>query len=157
MNKVVRLPNGNFITRKVVESDPRELAKAKPEEIWTMFDGRSNSGKTAYTREILIRDMEVTHLINALRLQVQQAYSKMRVLGLLQDFPELGASVDEYNRNLEKIMVEIPERATTIIAFARKTMPHFCAMQDELDIRLGRKQRAPEPVPEHTARKFDFT
>ena len=140
MNKTIRLPDGRFITRKVRESDPRALAAAKPEEIWTMNDGKSHSGKTQYTRDILIRDMETSHIANALRILVQQAYSKMVMIGIVPkgNAVEFGAG-DTYT-------------PSDVLDFAQQTMPKFVALQKELNVRLGR--RAPEPEP--VLRKFDF-
>lgn len=34
MNKVTRLANGRYVTRKLIESDPAELLRAKEEEVW---------------------------------------------------------------------------------------------------------------------------
>lgn len=114
MNKVVRLPNGNFITRKLVESDPVALAKAKPEEIWTMNDGKSNSGKTVYKRQILVRDMTTPHLINALRKVAMRTALKACDLGYT------GEAADKLSLELEPVL---------------KTL------RDELDIRLGKRER----------------
>lgn len=144
MNKVVRLPDGRFITRKLVESDPAALAKAKPEEIWHTGDGR----------DILIRDMDVMHLVNALRVQTQQAYSKMKMLGLLSPIENM--TVDgELSAAVVDLVLD-GQRCQDVIKFAMTTMPRFAVMRNELEIRMGRKQRAPEPVQEATARKFDF-
>lgn len=128
MNKVVRLPNGNFITRKLVESDPVALANAKPEEIWTMNDGKSHSGKTVYKRQILVRDMTTSHLINALKKVATRTALKACDLGYT------GEAADKLSVEMEPVL---------------KTL------RDELDIRLGKKQRE-KPVEEQPSRCFNF-
>ncbi len=129
MNKVVRLPDGRFITRKIVESDPVALANAKPEEIWTMADGKSNSGKTVYTRQILVRDMETRHLINALKKVATRTAIKACDLGYT------GEAAEKFCLELEPV---------------QKTL------RDELDIRLGKKQREKTTEDQQTKRCFNF-
>lgn len=146
MNRRVRLPNGKWITRKLAESPPELLATAKPEEIWTTSEG---------TR-IRFRDMEASHLVNCLRILTQQAFSKMRLLGILSEVPEF-KDVETHNAQLGRLLSEMPEKVQQVIAFAEKTIPQFKPMRDELEIKLGYKQRQPEPVPEATGRKFDFS
>lgn len=144
MNKVVRLPDGRFITRKIVESDPDELARAKPEEIWTMSDGKSHSGKTAYTRQILVRDMETSHIVNTMKLMLGAASSEMSRLMLLP----ISSNVLETVYNCERIRNEVT-------AFLVKRHPVYQTMFDELQIRIGKKQRE-KPVEEQPKRCFNF-
>lgn len=141
MNKVVRLPNGNFITRKIVESDPAAIARAKPEEIWTMNDGKSNSGKTNYTRQILIRDMETSHLINAMNVLYRKEYVRLRSVGT----PGLDITEPDKNRNIDTI--------NAVKKILRETRPEYRTMEAELSIRLGRESREPEQ-PQRPRRKI---
>lgn len=129
--KRVRLPGGNFITRKLPCSEPADLATAKPEEIWTCGD----------KREILIRDMELSHLINAMRTIYNAEYTKLR---------EAGASgfniIDpEKNKN--------SHTRNRVRKICRQTRPQYAVMCDELDYRMGRKER---PKPTTTKRQFDL-
>lgn len=75
-----RLPGGNWITQKIVESSPETLAKAKPEEIWTTYDGR----------RVTFRDMESRHLMNVvllLRGRTELKMNKAKIEGVaLDDF-----------------------------------------------------------------------
>lgn len=143
MNKVVRLPDGRFITRKLVESDPVALAKAKPEEIWTMNDGKSNSGKTNYTRPILIRDMETSHLINAMNVVYRREYEKLRKTGT----PGFNIIDPDKNKNTNTRNI--------VTKLCLETVPVYKTMHDELAIRLGKKPRA-KAVEEQPKRCFNF-
>lgn len=70
-----RLPGGNWITQKLVESSPETLAKAKPEEIWTTGDGR----------RVTFRDMESRHLMNVvllLRARIQTSITSLGAAGI---------------------------------------------------------------------------
>lgn len=145
MNKVVRLPDGRFITRKIVESDPVELANAKPEEIWTMVDGKSHSGKTVYTRQILVRDMETSHIVNTMKLMLGAASSEMSRLMLLP----ISSNVLETVYNCERIRNEVE-------TFLVQRHPVYKTMKDELLIRLGKKQREKTTEDQQTKRCFNF-
>lgn len=119
MNKVIRLPDGRFITRKLVVSDPAALAQAKPEEVWTINDGKSHSGKTQYTRDILIKDMDTDHLRNAMRTLLMRAGTEMATLKLR------GFSQHQYSM---------------------QTNPKYVTMHAELEARLKPKTNN-EPQP----------
>ena len=105
--KRIRLPGGNFITKKLPCSDAADLARAKPEEIWTCGD----------KREILIRDMELMHLVNCMKILRERTQLKLQEVGI---------------------------KSTTVKGLhkqAIKMFPQYVHMHDEFEIRMGRKER----------------
>ena len=58
IKKVVRLPDGRFITVTLRQSNPKDVARANEDEIWTTGDGR----------KLLPKDMQMSHLLNVCRL-----------------------------------------------------------------------------------------
>lgn len=67
MNKRVRLPGGKWVTRKLPESNPAELAQAAPTDIWECGDGR----------RVLVRDMDTQHICNVIALLLQRARAEI--------------------------------------------------------------------------------
>lgn len=122
--KRVRLPGGQFITRKLPYSDPAEVARAKPEEVW----------KTGDEREILVKDMETTHIVNAMKRMMETALREMSAL------------------NIYPVMVDQNSRVAGAAKYCCEKRPVFKTMQDELKRRLN-----PQPKSENQIiRKFDF-
>lgn len=120
MNKVVRLPNGKFITKVLRESNPFELAKAKPEEVWTTGDGC----------RLLIRDMETKHLLHCLRIMFERAHSKMKIAGLepfVHSLVDVINGGDDYRARVDRV--------------ANEMFPQYMPMKLEMEIRAGKRQR----------------
>lgn len=82
--KVVRLPGGNYVTRKLMESDPETLARAKPDEIW-MAEGE---------RPIVVADMELRHLMNVIRILERRAEGVMKEFGIKGDVHQFAGQLD---------------------------------------------------------------
>jgi hypothetical protein len=111
-NKVVRLPDGRFITRKLVTSDPFALAMAQPDEIWETSDGR----------RIVAKDMELKHLMNAIFFMEKEATEKLKRLNVGE--PETKE-----------------QRAAFKKAFDQTVRPQYAKLREELEIRLGKRER----------------
>lgn len=126
MNKVVRLPDGRFITRKIVESTVENLMKASPDEIWQTSDGR----------KIVAKDMELKHLMNAIFFMEKEATLKLQRLGI-------GEPQDDKQREAFKKV------------FEQTVRPQHAKLREELEIRLGKKQRE-KPAEEQPKRCFNF-
>lgn len=122
MNKVVRLPDGRFITRKIVVSDPASLSFASPDEIWEMSDGN----------RVVVKDMDLKHMINAIFWCEKKATEELKRLGVGE--PENETQAEAFKSAFNKIV-----------------KPQYHKMRDELEIRLGKKERKPEPEPRRRA------
>lgn len=129
--KRVRLPGGGFITRKLYYSDPAEVARAKPEEIW----------KTGDEREILVKDMETTHIVNAMSKMMESGWNEIVRIGVA---PIAGVMFETESTR--------ESRAKATAAYCYEKRPVFKTMQDELKRRLNPQPKS-EPQP---LRKFDF-
>lgn len=68
MKKKIRLPGGKWITKVLPESNPAELAAALSDEVWECGDGR----------KILVKDMELRHVINVIRKLEERAEALLR-------------------------------------------------------------------------------
>lgn len=68
MTKRVRLPGGKWISKKLPESTPLRLQGFKPDEIWCMSD----------ERKIVIYDMDIKHLLNAIKFVESRAEALMK-------------------------------------------------------------------------------
>lgn len=130
MKKVVRLPSGKFITRTYRESSAADLAKASPDEVWTTAEGC----------KLVIRDMETTHIMNALRQLYERAHNKLKEAKLT---PVLGTLGD--------LISSSPEHMRRVHAAAMEMFPHYVKMLEEMEIRLGTRKRKTETP---TTRKF---
>lgn len=70
-----RLPSGKWITYTEKESTDADLAKAKPDEIWTTGDGR----------KILPKDMDLRHIANVMRLLEMRQRAIQKAAGLTDE------------------------------------------------------------------------
>lgn len=117
MNKRVRLPDGKWITVKLPESKPEDLAKASQDEIWTTADGR----------QILVKDMDARHIANVIKtLKCRAATSINQVNSVLaldekavatlaeKSFPIYKRLLAEFERKLGRVSEpQKPERVFT--------------------------------------------
>ena len=82
--QVVRTPGGRYITRKLMESDPETLARAKPDEIW-MAEGE---------RPIVVADMELRHMMNVIRILEKRASDVMKEFGIKGNVSQFAGQLD---------------------------------------------------------------
>lgn len=82
--KVVRLAGGRYITRKLMESTPESVRVARADQLWM----------TADERVILIADMELRHLLNAIHILEVRAMKVMKEFGLDGDHRAFAGQLD---------------------------------------------------------------
>lgn len=118
----MRLPGGKFFTRPAaVESRPEDVARAQQDEVWL----------TADDRLILISDMDMRHLLNAMRTLERRAKA------IMSQFNVPGADENE-----------------TLRQFTSNMDRRYATMLNELAVRAGKAERRPEVIEEGTRRKF---